>query len=109
STSTTSTTTSAARSPKRPPAGAAGSDKVSRMSSSRSRIANLVRGALIGAVEAVPGVSGGTVALVTGVYETLIGSAGHLVSGAKALPFDRAAARAEFRQVKWGVLIPLAV
>ncbi len=55
---------------------------------------NAFRGALIGTAEAVPGVSGGTVALITGVYEKLIGGAGHLTSalrmGASDLP--RAAA-----------------
>jgi putative membrane protein len=66
-----------------------------------------VRGALIGAAEAVPGVSGGTVALVTGVYETVITSAGHLVSAAKAVFTDRARARAELRGVRWDVLVPL--
>lgn len=67
----------------------------------------MVRGGLIGAAEAVPGISGGTVALVVGVYEELIISAGHLVSGAKALLTDRARAREEFRQVRWGVVLPV--
>ncbi len=42
-------------------------------------ILDFLRGALIGAVEVVPGVSGGTVALVVGVYHTLIGSASVIV------------------------------
>ena len=33
---------------------------------------NLVRGALIGVAEVIPGVSGGTVALIVGIYRTLI-------------------------------------
>lgn len=73
----------------------------------RTRAANVVRGALIGAAEAVPGVSGGTVALVTGVYETVISSAGHLVTGLRAVLTDRARARAELRAVRWDVLVPL--
>jgi putative membrane protein len=73
----------------------------------RTRAAHLVRGGLIGAAEAVPGISGGTVALVTGVYETVIGSAGHLVSALKALVTDRAQARAELRAVRWDVVVPL--
>ena len=73
----------------------------------RTRVAHVVRGGLIGAAEAVPGVSGGTVALVTGVYEALIVSAGHLISGLKALVTDRARAREEFRQVRWGVVLPV--
>lgn len=36
---------------------------------------DLLRGTLIGAVEVVPGVSGGTVALIVGVYSTLIDAA----------------------------------
>ncbi|MGW9245453.1 MULTISPECIES: DUF368 domain-containing protein [unclassified Streptomyces] len=74
---------------------------------------NAFRGALIGTAEAVPGVSGGTVALITGVYETLIGGAGHLTSAlrmaATDLPRGRGAARAraELRNVDWMVLLPL--
>lgn len=75
--------------------------------STRTRAANVLRGSLIGAAEAVPGISGGTVALVTGVYETIIGSAGHLVTGLRSLVTDRARARAELRQVRWDVLVPL--
>lgn len=77
------------------------------MSTTRTRATNLVRGALIGAAEAVPGISGGTVALVTGVYETLISSAGHLVTGVRTLLTDRERARAELREVRWDVLLPL--
>lgn len=73
----------------------------------RTRVAHAVRGGLIGAAEAVPGISGGTVALVTGVYEALIASAGHVVSGVKALLTDRARAREEFRQVRWDVVVPV--
>ncbi|MEI7030534.1 DUF368 domain-containing protein [Streptomyces pratensis] len=76
---------------------------------------NAFRGALIGTAEAVPGVSGGTVALITGVYEKLIGGAGHVTSalrmGASDLPRGRGAARAraELRNVDWMVLVPLLV
>ncbi|MGO1435679.1 MAG: undecaprenyl phosphate translocase family protein, partial [Canibacter sp.] len=40
-----------------------------------SIVGNFVRGALIGTVETVPGVSGGTVALVVGIYHQIIDSA----------------------------------
>lgn len=73
----------------------------------RTRVGYLLRGGLIGAAEAVPGISGGTIALVTGVYEIIISSAGHLVSGVRALVTDRSQARAEFRAVRWDVLVPL--
>ena len=36
---------------------------------------DFVRGFLMGLVELVPGVSGGTIALVTGIYDDLIASA----------------------------------
>jgi putative membrane protein len=77
--------------------------------SMRTHAANVVRGGLIGTAEAIPGVSGGTVALVTGVYEVVIASAGHLVSGVKAFATDRARAREELRQVRWDVLVPMAI
>ncbi|WP_415948232.1 DUF368 domain-containing protein [Streptomyces sp. KLOTTS4A1] len=79
------------------------------------RVFNAFRGALIGTAEAVPGVSGGTVALITGVYEKLIGGAGHVTSALRMaagdLPRGRgtARARAELRHVDWGVLLPLLV
>lgn len=79
---------------------------------------------MIGTVETVPGVSGGTVALMVGLYETLIGSAGHLISGVKNQVLSwcsrgeqrasrRRAASANLSQVDWwtlvGVLTGMAV
>lgn len=80
-----------------------------------STAANVVRGALIGSVEVVPGVSGGTVALIVGIYERIILSAGHVVSGLRHLITDLTRGRgstvamAEFRRADWAMLIPLAV
>ena len=74
-------------------------------------VANVVRGGLIGTVEVVPGVSGGTVALIVGVYETLITSAGHVLHGLRYVVTDvprglgLSRARAEFRQADWPTLI----
>lgn len=48
-------------------------------------ITNLIRGALIGTVETVPGVSGGTVALVVGLYERLIGAASEMMTSLKLI------------------------
>lgn len=73
---------------------------------------DLVRGGLIGVVETIPGVSGGTIALVIGIYDDLIGSAGHLIrgvlSGVKALVTrsSTADARAHLGAVKWRVVLP---
>lgn len=72
---------------------------------------NLLRGGLIGLAETVPGVSGGTVALVVGIYDELIGSASHLVSAIKALvtgPDRLASARAHLHATRWRLLIPVA-
>lgn len=77
--------------------------------------ANFVRGGLIGTAEIVPGVSGGTVALVTGIYESLIGSAGHVLSALRLAVADvpRGAgfgrAGAELRRANWGVVLPALI
>lgn len=71
---------------------------------------NAVRGALIGIAELLPGISGGTIALITGVYERLINTAAHLVAAGRALiagPRRRAGFAAELRLVDWGLLVPL--
>lgn len=76
-------------------------------------IFNILRGALIGIVEIIPGVSGGTIALIIGLYRTLIDSAGHLVRGVVRAVTDgigrrgQARSREHFRQVQWGVVLPV--
>lgn len=73
---------------------------------------NLVRGALIGAVETVPGVSGGTVALVVGIYRQLIESASHVVSAGRTLitgPDRRAGFLHHIRQADWKIIIPVMI
>ncbi len=78
----------------------------------RNPVANLLRGALIGVVETVPGVSGGTVALVTGIYDELI-EAGHQVTAAARTlvtgPDRIAGAREHLRGVNWLLILPLLV
>ena len=76
---------------------------------------DLVRGGLIGVVETIPGVSGGTVALVVGIYDDLIRSAGHVIRGAASWVrglVTRSAfsdARAHFAAVAWRVVIPALI
>jgi uncharacterized membrane protein len=48
-----------------------------------STIVNALRGALIGVAEVIPGVSGGTVALIVGIYETLIDAIADTVTAAR--------------------------
>ena len=69
---------------------------------------NVLRGFLMGAADVVPGVSGGTIALVLGIYEGLVDSIrsgssalGHLAKG------DLAGTRDWLKRVEWGFLIPL--
>ena len=85
------------------------------MRSWQQTAANVVRGGLIGTVEVVPGVSGGTVALIVGIYETIITSAGHVLSGLRYLIADlprglgRRRAKEEFQRADWATLVPVAV
>lgn len=80
-----------------------------------SYIFNAVRGGAVGTSEALPGISGGTVALIVGLYDKLIGGAGHMVSGIKRyvtdVPRGRGKDRAveQFRQVDWSVLVPALI
>jgi putative membrane protein len=71
---------------------------------------NVVRGFLIGLAEIVPGVSGGTVALIVGVYHSLIRSAASLVqvvlSGVRQGPV---AMRGPWLQVSWAIVLPVAL
>lgn len=72
-------------------------------------LANAVRGFLIGMAELVPGVSGGTVALVTGVYDALIASASHVLAAVRqaAVGPDRKAAAVELRRTDWWLIGPV--
>ncbi len=78
-------------------------------------LVDAVRGALIGFAEIVPGVSGGTIALIVGVYDALIDGAGHLARGVARAIGDgvrgRGFARAadHFRSVRWAVVLPIGI
>lgn len=76
-----------------------------------SKIAyNVVRGFSMGAADIVPGVSGGTIALLLGIYEHLIAN---IRSGARALGRlvrgDFALAYARFKQIEFEFILPLLV
>ncbi len=58
-------------------------------------ILNAICGALIGMAELVPGISGGTVALIVGIYERALHNANDLISG-------------RFKKVEWGFLLSVA-
>jgi putative membrane protein len=74
---------------------------------------NFIRGALIGIAEVIPGVSGGTVALITGVYSRIINSAADAVRGFLLLfGFSKGKlieSGGRFRSMSWALLIPLLI
>ena len=59
-------------------------------------VVNLIRGALIGMAELVPGISGGTVALVVGIYERALNAGNQLM-------------KRQFRAVDWPLLIAVGL
>jgi putative membrane protein len=83
----------------------------------RSRVLNFglnfLRGGLIGIAEIIPGVSGGTVALITGVYTRIINSASDAVRGFLLLfGFSKsklAESKNRFKAMSWALLIPLLI
>jgi putative membrane protein len=71
-------------------------------------IVHYLQGLLMGGADVIPGVSGGTMALIVGIYERLIhsirslaGSAVYLLRGKRTEAGDR------FRQVEWWLVLPL--
>ena len=75
---------------------------------SDGKIAHFLRGVFMGLADAVPGVSGGTIALLLGVYNRLIENIGILTTCVTHL------IKREFRQfwerirtIEWGFLVPL--
>lgn len=72
-----------------------------------------VRGGLVGAAESVPGISGGTIALVVGLYDALLGAASQVVHAGRELVqgvVQRRGLRpagAALRQVDWPFLVPV--
>lgn len=67
-----------------------------------------VRGFCMGAADVVPGVSGGTIALVLGIYERLIDNI-HVGASAlgRLLKADVRGFASRLREVEWGFLLPL--
>jgi putative membrane protein len=74
---------------------------------------NFVRGSLIGIAELIPGISGGTIALITGVYKRVIDSAAEAVRGIVLLfGFSKtnwAKSTTHFKAISWSLLIPMLI
>jgi len=69
-----------------------------------------LRGFAMGAADLVPGVSGGTVALLLGIYERFIGA----IRGVAAIPGrllrgDISGARSKFKEADWVFVLPLGI
>lgn len=73
-------------------------------------IVHLLQGLLMGTADAVPGVSGGTMALIVGIYGRLLASIGH---GFRAIlsvvRLDWPRMRVHLRGVEWGLVVPLGL
>jgi putative membrane protein len=66
-------------------------------------------GLLMGGADVIPGVSGGTMALIVGVYERLVGAISSVVSwGLALLRLDRDGMRIHWQAVPWRLILPLA-
>jgi putative membrane protein len=78
------------------------------MSSSLSLLRNFLYGVLMGGADVIPGVSGGTMALIVGVYERLVGAISSVVSwGLALLRFDHDEMGVHWAEVPWGLVLPL--
>ena len=65
-------------------------------------------GVLMGGADVIPGVSGGTMALIVGIYERLVHALSSAVSfGLALLRLDVEAARRHWTAVPWGLIVPL--
>jgi putative membrane protein len=74
---------------------------------------NFIRGSLIGIAELIPGISGGTIALITGVYTRVIDSAAEAVRGiVLLLGFSKTNLKkssSHFKAISWSLLLPMLV
>lgn len=74
-----------------------------------------MRGGLVGAAESVPGISGGTIALVVGLYDQLIDAASQLVHAGREFVTGIARRRGlgpglnALKQVNWPFLVPVLI
>ena len=71
---------------------------------------NALRGFLIGVAEVIPGVSGGTIALIVGVYQRIIDSAAAFTKGILQLrTFNIEGLKSEFKRIDLFLLLPLGI
>jgi putative membrane protein len=70
-----------------------------------------LKGMLMGMADIVPGVSGGTMALITGIYERFVGALSSITPKfiTRGIRGDMEGAKVAWRSIHWGFLIPLFV
>ncbi|WP_253691288.1 DUF368 domain-containing protein [Cellulosimicrobium protaetiae] len=79
----------------------------------RSAPGYAIRGGLVGAAESVPGISGGTIALVVGLYDDLIDAASQVVHAGRELVTGLVRRRGvrpalqALRSLDWALLVPV--
>lgn len=74
----------------------------------RSIFRNFAAGLLMGGADIIPGVSGGTMALIMGVYEALVAAVSQATSlGLALVRFDVAEVRALAAELPWRLILPL--
>jgi putative membrane protein len=71
---------------------------------------NALRGFLIGVAEVIPGVSGGTIALIVGAYQRIIDSAAAFTKGLLQLrKLNFKGVKQEFNKIDLALLVPLGI
>lgn len=69
-----------------------------------------LQGLLMGSADIIPGVSGGTVALILGIYERLVDTIHDVAAAIAAMVRgDRSGAREHWRRADFGLVLPLGV
>jgi len=83
-------------------------DVMERVEPPARPLVHIAQGLLMGAADSVPGVSGGTMALIVGIYERLLAAIG---VGFRAIlatfRLDFRSALAYLKAVEWGLVLPL--
>lgn len=73
-------------------------------------VGHTVQGLLMGTADVIPGVSGGTVALILGIFARLVETIHRVAAGAVALvKGDRTQARSHWRAAEFSLVVPLGV
>ena len=73
-------------------------------------LTHTAQGLLMGAADIIPGVSGGTIALILGIYERLVDTIHRVAAGiVAAIRGDRSAAREHWGRAEFALVLPLGL